>query len=128
MSESEIDTTDAPRDEDDWYSEAEYRGALVDAAPRISPLQRRMLVAHAEAPDRMLSVRQLAAAGGYNKPRVTYTRYGRLGYLLAEALGHEGKMKVWTYMIGDGWRTVEPEHEVYLAHHRTEVFRTGSSR
>lgn len=105
MSESEIGTTEALSDEDDWYSEAEYRGALVRAASRISPLQRRMLVAHAEAPDRMLSVRQLAAAGGYDKPQVTYAQYGRLGYLLAEALGHQGTMKVWTYMIGDGWRT-----------------------
>lgn len=88
-----------------WYLEAEYRDALVRAEPRISPLQRRMLVAHAEAPDRMLSVRQLAAAAGYDKPQVTYAQYGRLGYVLAEALGHPDQMKVWTYMIGDGWRT-----------------------
>lgn len=105
MSESEIDTPETVPGEEDWYSEAEYREALVRAEPRISPLQRRMLVAHAEAPDLMLSVRQLAAAGGYDKPQVTYAQYGRLGFLLAEALGHQGQMKVWTYIIGDGWRT-----------------------
>lgn len=53
----------------------------------------------------MLSVRQLAAAAGYDKPQVTYAQYGRLGYLLAKALGHPDEMKVWTYLIGAGWRT-----------------------
>lgn len=75
------------------------------AEPSITALQRRMLVAHAEAPDCILSVRQLAAAAGYDQPQVTYAQYGRVGYALAQALGHEGQMKVWTYMIGDGWRT-----------------------
>lgn len=92
-----------------WYTEAEYREALASVAPEISILQRRMLVAHAEAPDRMLSVRQLAAAARYGKPQVTYAQYGRLGYLLAEALGYPNQMWVWTRIIGDDWRTQDGE-------------------
>lgn len=98
--ETELDRVEEPR-----YTETEYREALVRAESRISTLQRRMLVAHAEAPDLILSVRQLAAAAGYENPQVTYAQYGRLGYLLAEVLGHPHREAVWTRLIGDDWRT-----------------------
>ena len=53
-----------------------------------------MLTAHAEAPDYMLTVRQLAAAGGYEKANVTYSQYGRLGRLIAGSLGVNEEWKV----------------------------------
>lgn len=102
-------SADNDADDDDWFSAEEYRDALVQLSDDLSPLHRRMLVAHAEAPDCMLSVRQLAAAGGYDKPSITYSQYGRVGHMLAQALGITEQWKVWTYIIGDGFRTEEGE-------------------
>ena len=50
---------------DNWFTVEEYQDAIIKLGSAITPLHRRMLVAHAEAPECMLSVRQLAAAGGY---------------------------------------------------------------
>ena len=52
-------------DSESWYTANEYQGALRRLEVSITLVQRRMLIAHAEAPECMLSVRQLAAAGGY---------------------------------------------------------------
>ena len=91
--------------QDNWFSTDEYHDAIVKLGKSITPLHRRMLVAHAEAPDCMLSVRQIAAAGGYEKANVTYSQYGRLGRLIAGSLGITEQWKVWTHFIGDGFRT-----------------------
>jgi hypothetical protein len=53
----------------------------------------------------MLSVRQLASAGGYEKSNVTYSQYGRLGRLIASSLGVKDQWKVWTNFIGNWFRT-----------------------
>ncbi len=79
---------------DVWFSSMEYHAAIVGLGDAITPLHRRMLTAHAEAPDYMLTVRQLAAAGGYEKANVTYSQYGRLGRLIAGSLGVNEEWKV----------------------------------
>ena len=66
-SENDSEATDSER----WYAASEYHGALRRLDGSITLVQRRMLIAHAEAPECMLSVRQLAAAGGYDKPKET---------------------------------------------------------
>lgn len=93
----------------DWFSAEQYRLAINSLGNAITPLYRRMLVAHAEAPDGMLSVRQLAAAGGYDKPHVTYSQYGRFGHLIGRSLGIDNDWKVWTNVIGQGFRTESGE-------------------
>lgn len=90
---------------DVWFSSDDYYDAIVTLGKSITPLHRRMLVAHAEAPDCILSVRQIAAAGGYENTSITYSQYGRLGHLIAESLGVTEKWKVWTHFIGYGFRT-----------------------
>ncbi len=106
MSEIE-DTFESPGD-DCWYTAIEYQEAIIALGTAITPLHRRMLVAHAEAPDGILSVRQLAAAGGYDHPNVTYAQYGRLGRLIAKSIGVEDQ-GVWTNIIGYGYRTQSKE-------------------
>jgi len=95
--------------EHDWFSADQYCMAISSLGNVVTPLYRRMLVAHAEAPDGMLSVRQLAAAGGYDGPHATYSQYGRLGRLIARSLGIEDDWKVWTNIIGQGFRTESGE-------------------
>lgn len=104
----EIKRNEASGEQDSWFSTAQYRQAINSLAHKITPLHRQMLVAHADAPDCMLSVRQLAAAGGYDHPNVTFSQYGRLGRLLANALG-VNDLKVWTEIIGCGFRTESRE-------------------
>jgi HNH endonuclease len=91
--------------DESWFTVNEYEDAINRLGNSITPLQRRMLTAHADAPDCMLSVRQLASAGGYEKSNVTYSQYGRLGRLIASSLGVKDKWKVWTHFIGSGFRT-----------------------
>lgn len=102
---SDLHDSTVEADDDNWFSVKEYQEAILRLDNVITPLQRRMLVAHADAPERMLSVRQLAAAGGYAKSNVIYSQYGRLGHLLAESLGVKEQWKVWTHFIGQGFRT-----------------------
>lgn len=92
-------------EDDNWYSEVEYRDALTRLGDGITSLQRSMLVAHAEAPDRVLSVFQLANAAGYDHPNVTYLHYGNLGHLIANKLGVQEKPGNWTNFIGCHFRT-----------------------
>lgn len=96
-------------DSERWYTANEYQDALHRLEVSITLVQRRMLIAHAEAPECMLSVRQLAAAGGYDKRNVTYSQYGRLGHLIATSLGALEQWKVWTHFIGQGFRTENGE-------------------
>lgn len=95
-------------EEDSWFSAMEYLEAIKSVAPKITPLHRQMLVAHADAPDHMLSVRQLATAGGYDHPNITFSQYGRLARLIAQALGVDS-MEVWTAILGRGFRTESSE-------------------
>ena len=92
-----------------WFSVEEYLEAIVKLGNAITPLHRRMLVAHADAPECMLSVRQLAAAGGYEKSNVVYSQYGRLGHLIADSLGVKEHWNVYTHFIGQGFRTATGE-------------------
>ena len=105
------ETASAEIDGDEsWFSADEYQAAIQSLGNAITPLHRRMLVAHADAPDCMLSVRQLAAAGGYDRPHITYSQYGRLGHLIAGSLGIEANWKGWwTHIIGQGFRTESGE-------------------
>ena len=106
---SNIEYHSEVNDTDSWYAASEYQDALRNLDESITLVQRRMLVAHAEAPECMLSVRQLAAAGGYDRPNVTYSQYGRLGHLIAESLGALEQWKVWTRFIGQDFRTENGE-------------------
>lgn len=97
-----------PADTPGWYSAEEYAAALGAIEPRVSALQRRMLAAHATAPDLMLTVTQLAAAAGFEQPQVVYSQYGRLGHLLAQAFSHQPQEVVWTRMLAsDGKKAGE---------------------
>ena len=69
---SELDHVSGSSASDNWFSVEDYREAILQLGSAITPLHRRMLVAHADAPECMLSVRQLAAAGGYEKSNVVY--------------------------------------------------------
>ena len=104
-----VDANSGAADETRWHTANEYQDAFCRLDESITVVQRRMLVAHAEAPDCMLSVRQLAAAGGYDKPNVTYSQYGRLGHLIASSLGITEPWKVWTHFIGHGFRAESGE-------------------
>jgi hypothetical protein len=102
---SDSDHQSAEVDDESWFTVQQYEDAIVQLGNVINPLQRRMLTAHADAPECLLSVRQLAAAGGYERSNVTYSQYGRLGRLIANSLGVTEQWKVWTNFIGRGFRT-----------------------
>lgn len=106
---SDLDHDNDESVSDNWFSVEEYLEAVIKLGSAITPLHRRMLVAHADAPECMLSVRQLAAAGGYEKSNVVYSQYGRLGRLIADSLGVKEHWKVYTNFIGQGFRTVAGE-------------------
>lgn len=106
---SDLHDSTVEANDDDWFSVREYQDAIVRLGNVITPLQRRMLVAHADAPERILSVRQLAAAGGYEKLNVVYSQYGHLGHLIGKSLGVKEKWKVGTNFIGQGFRTENRE-------------------
>ena len=89
-------------DRPDWYSVEEYQRVLETLA--LSNAQKRMLVAHASAPNLSLSVQQLADAAGYAEPNIVYSQYGKLGHSIAEAFGHQEIGHVWTRLIGVDWR------------------------
>ena len=100
----------------DWFSKAEYINALRNLNTRLTEKQRAMLKAHAEAPDRTLSVLELAAAAGSETDNTTYSVYGRLGHMLADELEPncelENEPPIWTRYIGDDFRP-EPGALVY---------------
>ena len=82
------------------FSKQRYHAALVKLGGRVSEGQRRMLATHANAPAATLDVLALARAAGQSTPNYTYSQYGRLGHLLAHALGHRFKEYVWTRLVG----------------------------
>lgn len=75
-----------------------------------------MLVAHAESPEHVLSVRQLATAGGYgDNTNATYSQYGALAKKLVLAMGDAERWLVWTHAIGMGFRS--EDHELFWQMH-----------
>lgn len=93
--------------DDDWYTAGEYAQAFQAIEGEISQAQRKMLAAHAAAPDLILSVDEIAKAAGYDNPSIVFSQYGRLGHRLADALGHAHEEHVWTRLIGDDFRDEE---------------------
>jgi hypothetical protein len=93
----------------EWFSQAEYVNALRQIETQISPKQRAMLIAHAEAPGQIMSVFELAAAGGSTRDNLTYSLYGRLGHLLGDVLepdfaNSSDRPPIWTHYIGEDFR------------------------
>lgn len=94
------------------FSKEEYASALRQIEPRINKEQRLMLKAHAEAPGKVMTVFQIAAAAGSSDDNLTYSLYGRLGHMLAEALDPASNAEfesggIWTRYIGEDHR-LEP--------------------
>lgn len=100
---------DIEAQEDRNYSEDAYYAALMRLEPPISGVHRRMLVAHAEAPECKLSVHQIASAGGYDHPNATYSQYGHLADRIARALGETEQRWVKTRTIATDSRTPNKE-------------------
>jgi hypothetical protein len=91
-------------DEIPTFTSAEYAAALKTLERRISPRQRSMVIARATAPDRRMTIEELAQAADAAGAKATHSLYGGLGQLFGEALGYQGKPKYWTYLIAKGWR------------------------
>lgn len=92
-----------------WFSKDDYIAALRQSEPQLTPKHRAMLKAHAEAPDQVLDVFDLAAAAQSQIDNATYSIYGRLGHLLARALEQgedfdDQAHVVWTRHIGEDFR------------------------
>lgn len=100
---------------DEWFSRADYVNALCNLGTCINDQQRAMLKAHAEAPDRKLSVAALAAAVGSHTDNTTYSVYGKLGHMLADELEPNIQLElgnetpVWTRYIGWDFRPASGE-------------------
>lgn len=86
------------------FSNKEYHDAIIDLGNAITPLHRRMLAAHANAPNFTLTVRQLTEAAGFKHANGVYLHYGKLGSLLANAMGDNETWGVWTNVIGESFR------------------------
>ncbi|NJL08804.1 MAG: hypothetical protein HC900_11545 [Methylacidiphilales bacterium] len=89
----------------------DYREALKQPFVRGHHLL--MLKAHAEAPDFTLSAMALSAAAGSADHRYANLHYGQLAHRIAEFLDiqpatyDEGKKRLWTTAIAEGWREVK---------------------
>ncbi|GAB3629981.1 hypothetical protein PTE30175_04876 [Pandoraea terrae] len=68
----------------------EYADAISEASRVFTAEQYEMLVGHALAPNRTLSMERLAALGGYDGHEAGNSQYGRLGGLIARRLGVSG--------------------------------------
>ena len=66
---------------------ADYVEALRANQEHLSDQQRAMLLAHHGAPNRLQSLRQLAAAAGLNSPAPASLEYGKVGRLVADDVG-----------------------------------------
>lgn len=64
-----------------------YLAALRAVQSSLTPAQIEMLVGHANAPDQCLSMSGIAACGGYKNYEAGNSQYGRLGGMVARALG-----------------------------------------
>ena len=86
------------------FTRAQYGRALKRIEKHLSEGHRLMLTAHAAAPDRYLDVEALARAAGYPTPQYTYAQYGRLGHMIARALGKGRGAQIWTRVLADDIR------------------------
>jgi hypothetical protein len=86
------------------YTRVQYVRAFVELGPRVSEAQRRMLMAHANAPGTVLDVVELARAAGQVNPQFTYSQYGRLGRALFDAIGDTEGWGIWTRVLADDRR------------------------
>lgn len=69
---------------------AEYTSAFRALEPRISEIQKRMLLLHHASPSRVISATELAKAVGYADFTAVNAQYGRLASAIAEHLDVEG--------------------------------------
>ena len=63
-------------------TQAKLIKALRAALDKATPNQRRMLAAHLNRPDRIITATELADAVGFDGFRAAYLQYGALGYLI----------------------------------------------
>jgi hypothetical protein len=75
-----IPDVDAPSIED-------YKRAFRAIRPRMTDEQFQMLAAHFKSVSCVLTSRELAQSGGYDRLEAANSQYGRLGSLLASELG-----------------------------------------
>lgn len=71
-------------------SSEQYADAIADIDARMTGRQREMLVGHALAPGRTLSMEKIAALGGYDSYAVANVQYGKLAGMIMDALGISG--------------------------------------
>lgn len=67
-----------------------FADAFAEIDAQMTGAQREMLVGHAMAPNRTLSMESVAALGGYDGYATANLQYGRLGGMIADALGISG--------------------------------------
>lgn len=87
------------------FSKTKYVQAFRRLGGHVSEDQRRMLAAHAAAPDRVLDDTQLARAAGKGHPNYAHTSYGRLGHSIVRALRSPLKARYWTRIIASESRS-----------------------
>ncbi len=98
------------------YPAKKYQAALVKLGGRVGESQRMMLVAHASAPRKTLDVVDLAQAAGKRYANYTHSQYGRLGHMIAGAIGHRHAEIVWTRLIGSDSRHPKNGHVQWRMH------------
>lgn len=107
----EVNRGDAP------YPDANsYREAFTALAGRLPVTYRAMLRAHYNAPDRILTAGELAAAADYPKWTSANLHYGLLGKMVGEFLLFQPRSRktgepIWTLMLADGVDEAVPEEE-----------------
>jgi 5-methylcytosine-specific restriction enzyme A len=85
-------------------SVAEYLRGLQAIAPRMSEIQRSLLVTQYRAPEHSLTATQLAGLVGARRHSVVNLQYGRLGKMFCEETGFEpDKREVGTYRWWAVW-------------------------
>src|SRR4051794_11559346 len=94
------------------FTVEEYQAALTALGGRIREHHRRMLAAHAAAPNGLLDVFELAAAAGQNSDNFTYAQYGALGHMIGTAISPKHQEYIWTRIIGEDSR--EPSSGVIV--------------
>lgn len=67
-----------------------FADALLEIDARMTAKQREMLIGHALAPDRTLSMARIAALGGYDSYATANLQYGALGRMFMDVLGISG--------------------------------------
>lgn len=79
-----------PLDQIEALSADDYGRALLTLDGLMTGSQRAMLIGHATAPERTLSMEEIAKLGGYPSHSVANLQYGKLGNLFADYFSVEG--------------------------------------